>query len=318
MNNSRRKLLKGIASISAGAPFLTLLANADSPTEQITAKGNFHFIYHNENHKKAFLNFLVNVFHLYPEQEFHHLIEVITRQKVFDEQIYIEVQNKLGEISSVLAPLTYSIPALNKQKKLIARQTQTLLKDKTQFSGYLEIGSTGRYLDALEESFTLDENRYFITDNQATFSPTDMIDRGQISKAGTDILLNNYQPAINTIPRASIDLVTVYIGFHHCPVHLRKAFITNIRDVMSDGGYLVVRDHNVINQKMKHTVALAHDVFNMGTSESWQYNNAELRNFYSLAELDLLLTEMGFTSDNKKLYQQGDPTLNALMLYRKV
>ena len=65
-------------------------------------------------------------------------------------------------------------------------------------------------------------------------------------------------------------------------------------------------------------VALAHDVFNMGTKESWNYNDRELRLFYSLAELDELLIRYGFKSNGQQLYQEGDPTLNALMHYKKV
>jgi len=318
MLQSRRKLLKAIVSISALLPALKVISMTNIPSSPNTASNNFRFIYNNSVYKQSFYQFLVNVFHLYPELEFHQLIDAITKRSISDQDIYIEVQSKLNEISSFIAPLKYAIPALNNQKRIIADQTQTLLHNKKNFSGYLEIGSTGRYLDALEEQFNIEDDRIFVTDKKATYSPTDMIDRGQINKAGTDILFNNYQPLLNTLPRQSIDLVTIYIGFHHCPIHLREEFITNIRDIMRKGAYLVVRDHDVINRKMNHIVALAHDVFNLGTKESWQYNNAELRNFYSLAELDLLLTKMGFRSDGRKLFQQGDPTLNALMLYQKI
>lgn len=314
---SRRKLLKSIISISALLPVLKVLSMSNISQVSHDSNSNFHFIYNNSVYRKNFYQFLVNVFHLYPELEFHQLIGAITKQSISDQEIYIAVQNKLNEISSFLAPLQYAIPALNKQKKIIANQTQVLLQNTQKISGYLEIGTTGRYLDALEERFSIEDERYFITDKKATYSPTDMIDRGQILKAGSDILFNNYQPAFNTITKNSIDLVTVYIGFHHCPIHLREEFITNIREVMRPGASLVVRDHNVINTEMNHMVGLAHDVFNLGTRESWQYNDNELRNFYSLAELDLLLNKMGFKSDGRKLFQQGDPTLNALMLYQK-
>ena len=92
----------------------------------------------------------------------------------------------------------------------------------------------------------------------------------------------------------------------------------SIREVITPGGYLILRDHNVHNEKMQKMVALAHDVFNMGTAESWDYNERELRHFYSLEELDAMLVKWSFKSDGRRLYQSGDPTLNALMLYRKV
>jgi 2-polyprenyl-3-methyl-5-hydroxy-6-metoxy-1,4-benzoquinol methylase len=77
---------------------------------------------------------------------------------------------------------------------------------------------------------------------------------------------------------------------NHHPVDLRDEFITGIRDVLRPGGALVVRDHNVHDEKMWRMVALAHDVFNMGTQETWQTNERERRHFYALDTLHGLLT----------------------------
>jgi len=130
--------------------------------------------------------------------------------------------------------------------------------------------------------------------------------------------LADYRPEIAAhIPRGSIDLATVFIGFHHCPVELREEFIGGIRDVLRPGGALVVRDHHAHDEHMWRMVALAHDVFNMGTNETWEYNQRERRNFYPLETLHELLTRAGFRSDGRRLLQDGDPTLNTLLLYTK-
>jgi len=318
MEQSRRKLLKTIVGVCAFHPACSLLAGPNSVNQQRWADSNFRFIYLNSPHKKDFYRFLVNVFHLFPEQEFHRLISEVTNKPLSDQQIYTQVQQQLDDISSLLAPFRYAIPALNKQKKMIAQQTLQLLGEQRDFNGYLEIGSTGRYLDELEEHLEISGPRFFVSEKPATYAPTDMVDRGQMFKAGDDIGLNNYQPSMSVIARDSLDLVTVFIGFHHCPLSLRSSFIRSIKEVMRKGACLVVRDHNVNNKKMKHMVGLAHDVFNLGTQESWAYNQAELRHFYSLAQLDKLLQQHGFKSDGTRLYQQGDPTKNALMIYRKV
>jgi SAM-dependent methyltransferase len=106
-----------------------------------------------------------------------------------------------------------------------------------------------------------------------TYSLVDVLDRGQLSKVGAFVDLNDYRPTIaKQIPARSVDLATVFIGFHHCPLELRDEFITGIRDVLRPGGALVVRDHNVYDERMWRMVALAHDVFNMGTRETWDYN----------------------------------------------
>lgn len=313
MESSRRNTLKILASLASISPLCKLSALAND-----IEMGNFQFIYSNREYKQEFLKFLVNVFHLYPEHELHQLIASSTTTLRIDQDIYQNLQPLLDDISSIIAPLTYAMPALKKQKQVMAEQCVQLLQTEQDFSGYLEIGTIGRYLDELEERFNIRGARYFIPEKNATYSPVDMIDRGQISKAGIDITFNNYQPDMSIIAPNSLDLVTIFIGFHHCPIHLRESFIGGIAKVMRKGAALIVRDHNVINAKMNHMVGLAHDVFNMGTAQTWQYNRQELRHFYSLVELDKLLNKMGFVSDGRKLYQQGDPTLNALMLYRKI
>lgn len=316
MDNSRRKLLQAIAIAFACLPFQRSLAALAPSSEGLS--GNFQAIYDNPQYRGEFFKFLENVFHLYPETQMHQSITLATQRFLSDKEIYRDLQSNLGEIKPFLSELTYQIPALNKQKKVIAGQTVSLLDSDRRYEGYLEVGTTGRYLDALEEELNIVGERHFISERPATYAPPDMIDRGQVFKAGTDTALNHYRPNISqNIASNSIDLVTVYIGFHHCPVELREEFIGSIRDAMSPSGVLILRDHNVHNRKMERMVALAHDVFNMGTNESWKYNSDELRNFYSLAQLDEMLVQFGFSSNGIQLFQDGDPTKNALMMYKK-
>lgn len=290
------------------------LANAD--TDNMV--GNFRYIYKNPDTRREFYDFLANVFHLYPQQKLHALIAATTNTYEKDQDIYQQLQRGLAEIKPFLADLSYALPALMKQKSVMAEQTSALLSGKHRFDGYLEVGSTGRYLDSLEEVLDINGDIFFLSDRPATYSAEDMLDRGQISKQGEWIGLNDYQTTIDkTIPPNSLDLATVYIGFHHCSPQLREEFIGSIRDTLKPNGHLILRDHDAKNEKMWRLVALAHDVFNMGTSESWNYNDNERRHFYPLAELDKMMNKFGFRSQGERLLQQGDPTLNSLMLYRK-
>jgi SAM-dependent methyltransferase len=210
------------------------------------------------------------------------------------------------------------LPTLAKQKRVLADQTVALLDDTRRYDGYLELGSNGRFLDALEERLEIEGDCFTIAERAPTKSAIDILDRGQIRNAGAFIALNDYRPTLaQRVPAKSVDLVTVYIGFHHCPVDLRGQFLGSIRQVLRPGGVLIVRDHNVHNEKMRRMVALAHDVFNMGTQETWAYNEAERRNFYSLADLDSMLSSAGFKADGRRLLQTGDPTLNTLMRYTR-
>lgn len=306
---NRRDVLQGFLLALTAAPGQRLFANES---------GNFSYIYSNAALREEFKKFLVNVFHLFPEDDLHELIHDAVKRGESDEAIYKRVQARLGDIKPLLGDLTYSLPTLAKQKRVLADQTVALIDKDRRYDGYLELGSNGRFLDTLEEKLDINGEKFSMADRAPTNSVIDIIDRGQLRKAGTFIPMNAYQPALaKTIPAKSVDLITVFIGFHHCPIPLRQQFLAQIREVLRPGGVVVVRDHNVTDERMRRMVALAHDVFNMGTQETWQYNAKELRNFYALSTLDSMMKEAGFKPAGKRLLQTGDPTLNTLMTFTR-
>ncbi|WP_258104864.1 hypothetical protein [Marinoscillum sp. MHG1-6] len=281
--------------------------------------GNFKAIYLNSELKNEFFNFLKNVFSLYPEKDIHQLISDATAANNTDQDIYLEAQYKLDEITPCFSLFTNKLPSLFKQKDEMAKQTVALLGEDTTYNGYLEIGSLGRYLDYLEEKVNIIGNRYYADGKEPGYSITEMVDRGQIAIGAEYIPMADYRTEYSKlIDNESLDLVTVYIGFHHCPIDLRKTFISSIRDTLRVGGKLILRDHDCNTEAQKTMVALAHDVFNMGTKESWDYNSKEVRNFYSLEFICKFVEDIGFKFDKRTLFQEGDPTKNALMMFTKV
>jgi SAM-dependent methyltransferase len=286
----------------------------------ITAAGNnFKQIYLSLKLKSEFFKFLKNVFTLFPEEDLHKLIEEAAVQKKNDESIYLEVQAKLGDISPMFSSFRYTLPSLMKQKDEMAKQTLQLLGEGGTYNGYLEIGSSGRYLDYLEEKVNIEGERYYADGKKPGYAISEMVDRGQIKIGAKYIPLADYKTKYSdTIPKDTLDLVTVYIGFHHCPLELRIPFISSIRDTLRIGGKLILRDHDCDTEEQKVMVALAHDVFNMGTKESWSYNSDEVRNFYSLAFICNFVEKVGFRFDKRTLFQEGDPTKNALMMFTKI
>lgn len=286
----------------------------------ITAAGNnFKQIYLSLKLKSEFFKFLKNVFTLFPEEDLHKLIEEAATQKKNDESIYLEVQAKLGDISPMFSSFRYTLPSLMKQKDEMAKQTLQLLGEGGTYNGYLEIGSSGRYLDYLEEKVNIEGERYYADGKKPGYAISEMVDRGQIKIGAKYIQLADYKTKYSDIiPKDTLDLVTVYIGFHHCPLELRIPFISSIRDTLRIGGKLILRDHDCDTEEQKVMVALAHDVFNMGTKESWSYNNTEIRNFYSLNFICNFVEQIGFKFDKRTLFQEGDPTKNALMMFTKI
>jgi SAM-dependent methyltransferase len=312
---NRRFFLKRILIMTAA---LQMFA-ANSLYALSVTKSNFKEIYSNLRLRKEFFKFLQNVFNLFPEDKFHGLISEVTKSKNTDKEIYTEVQSKLGDITPYFSQFKYQLPALMKQKDEMARQTAELLGKETKYDGYLEIGSSGRYLDYLEEVVKIKGKRYYADGKKPGYSITEMIDRGQIAIGADYIPFTDYNTIYTDhIQKESLDLVTVYIGFHHCPIDLRTSFISSIRDIMRKGGKLILRDHDCQTEEQKTMVALAHDVFNMGTYETWDYNSKEIRNFYSLDFICRFVEDIGFRFDKRMLYQEGDPTKNALMLFTKI
>ncbi len=284
-----------------------------------TARNNFKQIYSSTVLKKEFFKFLKNVFNLFPEDDFHKLISDTTATKNDDSVIYLEVQSKLDDIAPMLSSFRYAMPALTKQKEEMAQQALKLLGEGGTYNGYLEIGSSGRYLDYLEEKVNIEGERYYADGKEPGYAITEMVDRGQIKIGAKYIPLADYKTKYaEIVPKESLDLVTIYIGFHHCPFDLRIPFISSIRDAMRVGGKLILRDHDCDTEQQKVLVGLAHDVFNMGTNESWEYNSKEIRNFYSLKFICNFVEQIGFTFDKRTLLQAGDPTKNALMMFTKI
>ena len=81
-----------------------LFSEADSENANIRNDSNFHYIYQKENLKAKFATFLVNVFHLYPEKEFHALIDSTSKQYNKDKDIYINTQENIHTIKPFVRP----------------------------------------------------------------------------------------------------------------------------------------------------------------------------------------------------------------------
>ncbi len=323
MNISRREYIKKCLALLAMYPagqnlLATELVSGNSVIASQKTMGNFEYIYSNKKLRDNFLAFYKNVFHLYPEKELHQLIYTLSTQHKNDETVYKLLQTSLSDIKPFLSDFRYALPALVKQKREMTEQTLKLLDTDRRYEGYLEIGTTGRYLSQLEDELDIQGEQYLLHTKKAGYSPIDILERGQLTKIARYVDMGQYSTSFsNKIEKNSLDLVTVYIGFHHCPQQKREAFISAVRDVLKPGGKLILRDHDAKNPDLWHVAALAHDTFNAGTQETWATNAKEVRNFYSLKYITDYLTQLGLRYDGKVLFQKGDPTRNGLMAFTK-
>lgn len=265
-----------------------------------------------------FYRFLQVVFHLYTEDKFHNLLKERTMQLNSDEEIYKKVQSELPGIKPFLSELTYALPALKKQKKEMARQALELMGDRRAINGYMEIGSTGRYISELRKHLQLSGPILLLNDKAPSNSPADIMERGQLFRLGVFTNIQDYAPiSEETIASSSLDLITCYIGLHHCPDEKLGSFIKSLHRILRPGGMFIIRDHDVRTPVMATFVSLVHTVFNLGSNETWEFEKNDLKNFKSANEWSRIICEAGFKDSGKRLLQDKDPSDNTLMLFTK-
>lgn len=307
----RRTLLKTLVAALMIRPDrawgLDALAGGAGPS-------NFAAIYGDPVLRERFRPFLENVFHLYPEDRFHALITKLTREQASDEAIYRALQAELPALKPMFGDLTYAVPALRKQKAEMSRQAIEFVGRGAAARGYVEIGSTGRYLSDLRTRMHIEGPIWIVNDLAPSYGPVDTLERGGFLKLGEFVPMGNYDPfAGASIPDASVDLVTNFIGFHHCPDERLEGFVTSVRRVLRPGGRPLLRDHDVDDATMWSLVALAHDVFNAGVGLTWDDNRNQVRRFRSIPVWSEYLVAHGFRASPRSLAQDGDPTRNLML-----
>lgn len=278
----------------------------------------FKAVFSNVKWSDDFYRFLQVIFHLYPEDKFHHLIATNCKEKNSDEEIYKSVQAGLPKIKPFLSELTFALPALKKQKKEMARQVMQLLGNRKQINGYLEIGSTGRYISELRKHISLSGPLYLSNELAPNNSVADIFERGQISKIGSFFLLDYSGIPSQNIANESLDLVTCHIGLHHCPHETLPAYIASIQRILRKGGLFIIRDHDVQSPEMATFVSLVHTVFNLGLGVSWETDKKEFKSFKPVEEWSKIISDAGFADSGARILQDKDPSLNTLMMFTKL
>jgi ubiquinone/menaquinone biosynthesis C-methylase UbiE len=129
--------------------------------------------------------------------------------------------------------------------------------------------------------------------------------------------LADYAPLSAQLPDNTFDLVTCYIGLHHCPLDKLPAFVASIVRVLKPGATFILRDHDVKSDAMNAFVSLAHTVFNAGLGVPWAQNKAELRYFRPIADWVAYLGQHGLQNVGPHLLQARDPSDNVLLAFRK-
>jgi SAM-dependent methyltransferase len=294
------------------APSLSPRTSAATPAPP----SDFHQVFDEVTWSDKFYLFLQNIFHLFPEDRLHALIGEACRLHASDEAIYRYLLRRLPSITPVAAPIRYALPALAKQKAEMSAQTRRLLGERT-LDGYIEIGTTGRYVKALQTELNLAGSIVLVNDTAPSGSVVDVMERGGLRRTGRFLPLRDYAPLnAKDVPDSSVDLVTCYIGLHHAdPGLLVDPFVRSIARVVRPGVVFVLRDHDVTSPAMNAFVSLAHVVFNAGLGLPWEANAKEPRHFAPAAQWVERIEAAGLKHTGQHLQQAHDPTDNVLMAF---
>ena len=292
-----------------------------TPEPQPLPDSEFKSVFGDIELHDGFYKFLQNIYHLYPDDRFFQLIAETTQAHDDDETIYRRVQERLHTVLPPLAPISrpffYMLPSLRTQKDEMTRQTSELVRPiKQAVRGYVEIGTTGRYVRGLRRALDISGPVYLVND-VAPGGPVDVVERGQLAQAGTYLPMGDYDPLSDTIGDGSVELVSCFIGLHHIAPERLDPFLRSIVRVLAEGGIFVLRDHDVGDPRMDRMVALAHTVFNCGLGAPWSVNENERRHFVSIDTWIGRLAAHGLEQRGPRLAQANDPTKNLLLAFVK-
>jgi FAD/FMN-containing dehydrogenase/SAM-dependent methyltransferase len=293
--------------------YVPSLTSANPPTV-VAQSSLFHSVYGDVDRADAFHAFLNNIFDIVPPDGMHALIKHAVSTHVTDEAIYRTVQTGLPAITPRLAALTRALPSLARQKAVMGRQAAQLIGDRA-LRDYVEIGTTGRYVKTLHAHLKLTGNTTLVHDVKAGMSPVDIVERGGLHKVGQFVSLDGYAPL--ALPASSADLISCLVGLHHMAPERLADFLASIARVLRPGGVFLLREHDVLNDRDDHFVALAHTVFNAGLGESWEINAADPRHFASVKDWIGRIEVAGLRLAAPTLKQDGDPTGNLLLAFVK-
>lgn len=305
---------------------------------------NFKSMLESEFEQIEMMEFFRNVFGIInPEQHMKAITTAYAELKA--EEIQANDRNMYERIQKILPKYAGNpvvkgvrgIKSLRTQQVEMSGQTAGILarSGKTDFNGYVEIGTPGRYVGYLKGSsgLSLMGPTYVVNEvKPGLASPIDILER----TGGFGILdprsytstvarskfvdLNDYDMISQTeIPNASVDLVSVFIGLHHAPPHKLRQFVASINRIMRTDGRFVLRDHDVNSPELNRMAQLAHSTFNAGLGATYEAEVRDIRNFHSVDYWVQLLRESGFElASNDRVLQAGDPTRNTLLVFKKV
>lgn len=298
------------------APWLT---GERRKTERSTAGGVVQ-LFDDTGLSDDFYRFLQRNFAQLREDRLHLLIDETCRQHRGEEGLYRHIQHQLRTATKSRGALGMrTAPAVREHTAAVVDQVLQLLGDRTRIDGYAEIGSAGRYLSGLSRSIAIAGSVLTVDDAAPRRSALERVRSRLHGQVRMHVPLAGYAAMGEAaIASDSLDLVACLDGLHHVPPARLAPFLQSVRRVLRAGGMLVVRDHDVADERTRLLVSLAHTVSNAVRGQPWEANVEQPRYFTHADEWAARLATVGFKDTGHRLAEPDDPTSNVLMVFVKL
>ncbi len=284
----------------------------------------FQALKDNPGFRREFRKFIRNVFLNLHEDGFLQLVDQVLDKERDRESIYQSLEKTIASAQpNVISGVYYSLKALISQRAVLKKQLQELLGEGFSANGYVEIGFPGRMVSTMQQVVDL-SGKITVVNTQESL--LDYIQSGFPRPYHMFVPLDEYAPLTSSLDRSSVDLISCFIGLHHCPEEKLDSYVQSISEVLRPGGSFILRDHDATSPMLIAMASLAHSTFNLGTGVPWQGamdghdEKNEERNFQSLTYWDSLMKRHGLmrSEDVSPLIRPGDPTMNSLVRYVKL
>lgn len=277
---------------------------------------HFKIMMSTPENRAQFRGFLTHVLHRLDADRFFHLLQDIMEYKDTHAEIYAELQRRLIEISpNTIKDLNRILTSLSRIKADLGQQAQLLLPSPLKkINGLVEIGYPGRFIGGLQQRFEVEGEMVAVFEGP---SLSDYIQTGFPRPYQRFAKLDYQQPRLTTLPDASADLITCYVGLHHFELRMMEQFLEDIKRVLRPNGHFLLVDHDVTDETSLTMAHMAHSIFNVVTGVKLDEEIHEIRNFLPITEWQTVLSRHGLfmesSAEDAQTIRAGDPSRNRMI-----
>lgn len=277
----------------------------------------FHRVYARVPTRDAFYRHLQASPHGFAADSLHAFVRHACRTHGEAADIYRHLQQQLPAMRAGLAAWRRARPRRLQQQYAFRHGALELLGERRQLSGYLEVGSAGRYLASLRARLGV-RGDVAVMSRRAPGNPLQawLNNGGRVGPVRW-LPLENYTLAEGALRDNSLDMVCCGEGLHHIAPDALPAFLADAYRVLRPGGMLLLCEHDVCTAEDADFVDLAHAVDDAIAGLGWEAHSRQVRHFAPLEEWARRIVKAGFSDEGARVDLPGDHCVRVLAAFTK-